>query len=104
MAETCRSSEDQVDVGSGGVQLKALLDEDPLALPLRPPTPLSERSQAGSRRRLIATRRTARSADSEESRDIANPVTVESPVHRTRWWEMVGQSDLVKTGINRPVH
>jgi len=101
--ETCgfNLGEDQVDVGSGGVQLKALLDEDPLALPLRPPTPPERKISSRIEAATNSDEEDSAESDSEESGDIANPVTVESPVHRTRWWEMVGQSDLVKTGINR---
>jgi len=102
--ETCgfNLGEEQLEAG-GSVQLKALLEENPEALPIRPNSPAGER-KISSRIQAATNSDEEDSAesDSEESGEINNTnINPESPVQRTRWWEMVGNSELVKTGIHR---
>ncbi|XP_023346164.1 testis-expressed protein 2 isoform X2 [Eurytemora carolleeae] len=96
--ETCGFNLVEEHAEAGGVHLKALLEEHPEAIPVRPPSPgrKSSRIEAATN----SEEEDSAESDSEESGETPQSF-VESPAHRTRWWEMVGNSEIVKTGINR---
>jgi len=99
------------DAGSGAVHLKDLLDETESALPIRPATPEGE----GATRKVSSRIEAATNSDEEDSAEEdsdSQELPVESVVGlsgsvpdggipRARWWEVVGNSELVKSGINK---
>jgi hypothetical protein len=116
------------DAGSGAVHFKDLLNETESALPIRPATPDGEGAGRKVSSRIEAATNSDEEDSAEEDSDsqvnikykkrlILNcPLTQEMPMEqvvglsgsvpdggipRARWWEVVGNSELVKSGINK---
>ena len=97
-------SDDIPDSGSAAVQLKALLEEKESGLPVKQETPISRKV---SSRIVAATNSDEEDSDSQELElpveqvvrvgGIAEP----GSVPRAKWWEVVGNSDIVKSGIKK---
>jgi len=114
--ETCGLNLGEEDaVGQGSVQLKALLEEEDTALPLQ--SEEKEGRKISSRIEAATNSEEEDSAeeDSEDSQEL--PVDPQAAVlatsanqegaagalaaSRARWWEVVGNSEIVKSGIKR---
>jgi len=111
--ETCGLTigDEMPDAGSGAVHLKDLLDETESALPIRPATPEGD----GNGRKISSRIEAATNSDEEDSAEEdsdSQEMPVEQSVGlsggvpdggppRARWWEVVGNSELVKSGINK---
>lgn len=111
--ETCGLTigDEMPDAGSGAVHLKDLLDETESALPIRPATPEGD----GNGRKVSSRIEAATNSDEEDSAEEDSdsqelPVdqavglsgsVPDGGVPRARWWEVVGNSELVKSGINK---
>ena len=97
-------SDDIPDSGSAAVQLKALLEEKESGLPVKQETPISRKV---SSRIVAATNSDEEDSDSQElelpveqvvrAGGIAEP----GSVPQAKWWEVVGNSDIVKSGIKK---
>jgi len=110
--ETCGLTigEEMPDTGSGAVHLKDLLDETETALPIRPATPEGDVSRKISSRIEAATNSDEEDSAEEDSDSQELPVeqvvglsgsVPDAGIPRARWWEVVGNSELVKSGINK---
>lgn len=114
--ETCGLNLGEEDAaGQGSVQLKALLEEEETALPLqseeREGRKISSRIEAATN----SEEEDSAEEDSEDSQEL--PVDPQAAVlatsanqegaagalaaSRARWWEVVGNSEIVKSGIKR---
>jgi len=114
--ETCGLNLGEVDAaGQGSVQLKALLEEEDTALPLQ--------SEEKEGRKISSRIEAATNSEEEDSAEEDTEDSQELPVDpqaavlatsanqegaagalaasRARWWEVVGNSDIVKSGIKR---
>ena len=109
--ETCGLiiSDDIPDSGSAAVQLKALLDENDSGLPVK--------QESGSGRKVSSRIVAATNSDEEDSaEEDSDSQELELPVEqvvgagglpesgsvpRAKWWEVVGNSDIVKSGIKK---
>jgi len=111
--ETCGLTigEEIPDAGSGAVHLKDLLNETETALPIRPSTPDGDTNGRKISSRIEAATNSDEEDSAEEDSD-SQEIPVEQVVGlsgsvpdgsipRTRWWEVVGNSELVKSGINK---
>lgn len=111
--ETCGLNLGEEQVEAGAVHLKDLLEEKQDALHILPVSPGTDR-KISSRIEAATNSEEEDSAesDSEESGEAAvgglGPILVTSgpqaeqqAMPRPRWWEVVGNSELVKSGINR---
>ena len=109
--ETCGLiiSDDIPDSGSAAVQLKALLDENETGLPVKQE---SQSSRKVSSRIVAATNSDEEDSAEEDSdsQELELPVeqvvgaggsTESGSVPRAKWWEVVGNSDIVKSGIKK---
>ena len=111
--ETCGLiiSDDIPDSGSAAVQLKALLDENETGLPVK-----QERENQTGRKvssRIVAATNSDEEDSAEEDSDSqelelpveqvvgAGGVPEPGSVPRAKWWEVVGNSDIVKSGIKK---
>jgi len=111
--ETCGLTigEEIPDTGSGAVHLKDLLEEPETALPIRPGTPEGDANGRKVSSRIEAATNSDEEDSAEEDSD-SQELPVEQVVGlsgsvpdagmpRARWWEVVGNSELVKSGINK---
>eukprot|EP00092_Neocalanus_flemingeri_P015037 GFUD01016241.1.p1 GENE.GFUD01016241.1~~GFUD01016241.1.p1 ORF type:complete len:991 (+),score=217.81 GFUD01016241.1:98-3070(+) len=111
--ETCGLTigDEMPDAGSGAVHLKDLLNETETALPIRPATPEGDVNGRKISSRIEAATNSDEEDSAEEDSDsqelpveqhvgLAGSVP-DGGVPRARWWEVVGNSELVKSGINK---
>ena len=106
--ETCGLiiSDEIPDSGSAAVQLKALLDETETAIPVKQE---SQNNRKVSSRIVAATNSDEEDSAEEDSdsQELELPVeqvvtgTESSSLPRAKWWEVVGNSDIVKSGIKK---
>ena len=109
--ETCGLiiSDDIPDSGSAAVQLKALLEENESGLPVKQETPIGRKVSS----RIVAATNSDEEDSAEEDSDSqelelpveqvvgAGGIAEPGSVPRAKWWEVVGNSDIVKSGIKK---
>jgi len=110
--ETCGLiiGEENSDAGSGAVHLKALLSETESALPLGAASPDADTAMRKVSSRIEAATNSDEEDSAEEDSDsqelpveqaVAGSNVEAGSLTRSRWWEVVGNSDIVKSGINK---
>jgi len=113
--ETCGLNLGEEDAGQGSVQLKALLDEEETALPLQSEDKDGRKISSRIEAATNSEEEDSAEEDSEDSQEL--PVDPQAAVlatsasqeaamgalaaSRARWWEVVGNSEIVKSGIKR---
>ena len=107
--ETCGLiiSDDMPDSGSAAVQLKALLDETETAIPVKQESQTTRKVSS----RIVAATNSDEEDSAEEdsdSQELDLPVqqvvgagAESGSLPRAKWWEVVGNSDIVKSGIKK---